>query len=489
MREHRRSRGERVGAINEGDRGARTLSDVAAAEAADLERRYRLLLDHVPAIVYVWNVHAGTQGPSGPQGEVSEMYVSPRIEQVLGYPPEAWWEDPGLWVEMLHPEDREDVLRETERAVEAGESFSMVYRMIARDGRIVWLQDEADVLARDDRGRALRYQGVEIDITRQREADAELRRRVNLIDILSAQRHQLMTRLVDAQDHERRRIAESIRADTMQVLARVSMSLDVVSRRHPEPDEQERLRALEEDVVGAAGRLRRLTFRLNPLTLDVSGLEAAFRERLQGWISGPPTYEIDVRLATEPESVVRSALYRIADEALSNVEKHAEASRVSVSLREQDDGWLMRVEDDGVGFDPTLETPSSLERFGVRSMAERAELAGGWCRIESEPGHGTVVECWLPAGGAAAPETASSVERPAGAAAAPTHATDTYGLTPREIEVAQLLALGHTNQEIAAILYVSVRTIEHHRANVLRKIGVRSRAGLVRWLRDHPLPD
>ena len=121
-------------------------------------------------------------------------------------------------------------------------------------------------------------------------------------------------------------------------------------------------------------------------------------------------------------------------------------------------------------------------------MGERAQLAGGWAGIRSARGGGTRVEIWLPEIDALAsvrrrrlpgdPETEEEEQE------ASTEATPIAGLTPREAEVARLPALGHTNVEIAAILYLSVRTIEQHRAHVFRKLGVRSRAALVQRFRE-----
>jgi len=89
-------------------------------------------------------------------------------------------------------------------------------------------------------------------------------------------------------------------------------------------------------------------------------------------------------------------LYRIAQEALVNVRKHARASEVEIALEDGDDGYTLQVKDDGVGFEPSASSDPSLGHIGLTSMRERASLAGGWFRIESTSGAGTIAEAWIP---------------------------------------------------------------------------------------------
>jgi signal transduction histidine kinase len=118
-------------------------------------------------------------------------------------------------------------------------------------------------------------------------------------------------------------------------------------------------------------------------------LEHAAKET--GW-----TWEVIDELDEEPVDEARVAFYRIAQEAVGNVRKHANASHVEVRLASRDRGLLLRIVDDGEGFDP-FETPLP-GHLGLATMAERAELAGGWCRIKSRPNEGSVLECWMPLG-------------------------------------------------------------------------------------------
>ncbi len=130
----------------------------------EAEERYRTLVERVPAIVYV-------QEPGEPS---RTTYVSPQNEAILGYPPEACLADPEHWIKILHTEDRERVLAEDGRTNEADEAFAMEYRQFAKDGRTVWIRDEA-TLVRDEAGKPLYWLGVQTDVTEPRETEAKLR--------------------------------------------------------------------------------------------------------------------------------------------------------------------------------------------------------------------------------------------------------------------------------------------------------------------------
>ena len=147
--------------------GARAQSGKRRAAASRVSEAYeRALLNRVPAILYT--ADAGEFG--------AWRYVSPQIEPILGYSPEEWCDDPHLWAERLHPDDRDWVV-EAEGQIATGElaQGAVEYRMLHRDGHTVWVRDDA-LLVLDDRG-VTSWHGVMSDITEQKEAEAELERR------------------------------------------------------------------------------------------------------------------------------------------------------------------------------------------------------------------------------------------------------------------------------------------------------------------------
>jgi two-component system, sensor histidine kinase and response regulator len=135
----------------------------------EAEERYRTLVEQVPAVIYIQQTEEGESNGASPT-----VYASPQIEAQSGYPPQAFVEDPELWIKLLHPEDRERVLAEDARTDETGEPFKLEYRQICRDGRVVWIRDEA-FLVRDEEGNPSYWQGIQLDITERKEAEEALR--------------------------------------------------------------------------------------------------------------------------------------------------------------------------------------------------------------------------------------------------------------------------------------------------------------------------
>jgi PAS domain S-box-containing protein len=138
----------------------------AEEELRATEQRYRLLAERIPAVTYVWE-------RDGASGSAPRSYTSPRIEQMLGYTAEEWHRSEDFWMSRLHPDDRTSVLAATIRSETTGEPFSMEYRYLHKDGHIVWVLDEAVLLSRDDAGRPEIFQGVMLDVTARKEAEAQ----------------------------------------------------------------------------------------------------------------------------------------------------------------------------------------------------------------------------------------------------------------------------------------------------------------------------
>jgi PAS domain S-box-containing protein len=355
----------------------------------EAETRYRSLVETTPAIVYTW---------AATDGVFSELYVSPQIERILGFAPGEWLADASLWIERLHPEDRDRVLEATDRCVRERTPFRLEYRMIARDGRTVWLLDEAIPLSEEGLDGSVWFQGVQIDITSQKEAEDERNRSLEQIRILEHQRRDLLGRIVTIQEEERRRIAADIHDDALQKFAALGLRLESLGRVYPEIQQDERYTAILKGISDSASRLRHLIFELHPHVLESAGFVFALRAHLEelGAMEPSPTYEVEGELDREPSPKMRATMYRITQEGITNARKHARASRVMVRLAEKEGGFSVLIEDDGIGFDPTVLGAVPPQHLGLTSMRERAELAGGWLRIESEPGHGTSVKVWLP---------------------------------------------------------------------------------------------
>ena len=358
----------------------------SAREFLEMPDTYRLLVEGIPVITYV-DAH---------DEQSTALYLSPQVEEVLGYAPIEWLSNPTLWLHVMNMEDRDRVHEISRRCNETGEPFHAEYRMHARDGREVWIRDEA-VLVYDSNGRPLFWRGVMLDITELKRTEAKLKRSLDMLRQAMDERQLLLARLEEAREEERKRIAADIHDDSIQVMAAMSLRLQMLYDDVPE-GKRPALMEVGDIVNEAIDRLRHLVFELRPPALDEEGLAAALNEYLEqiGAQAGF-SYRLHDSLTSEPAGDARTVLYRIAQEAIGNIGKHAQAKYVSVYLETEGNGVTVRVTDDGVGFRTDLAARPEPGHLGMLAMRERAELAGGRFSIESTPGVGTTVEFWLPA--------------------------------------------------------------------------------------------
>jgi PAS domain S-box-containing protein len=212
-----------------------------------------------------------------------------------------------------------------------------------------------------------------------------------------AERRALLAHLVTAAEEERARIAGDIHDDSIQAITAAGMRLQILRRKLHDPEQLKLLGELEQTIGLSIERLRHLLFELRPPVLDTEGLSAAVEMYLEDAAEGSETrYQLEDKLRSQPSAQTRTILYRIVQEALVNIRKHAVATDATVLLREQGGGYLVRIADDGVGFAVDQAKPIS-GHLGLAAMRERAMLADGWMRIESAPGDGTTIEVWVPA--------------------------------------------------------------------------------------------
>ena len=158
---------------------------------------------------------------------------------------------------------------------------------------------------------------------------------------------------------------------------------------------------IQETVAHAVDGLRRLLFDLEP-PAEHSSCEAAVREAAAHIFVGQPlVWTLDCDDDVSLPGVEQAQALRIVKEALINVRKHAQADRVDIVVRNRDGGVEVTITDDGVGVDPDRLVPVPGHR-GLETMRDRAELTGGWLRLEQPPAGGTTLHFWIPGTAAAA---------------------------------------------------------------------------------------
>jgi signal transduction histidine kinase len=214
----------------------------------------------------------------------------------------------------------------------------------------------------------------------------------------------MFQQVVTAQEKERRRLTMEVHDGPLQSLSVCTMVLDRVIRRHENDQKalvQAGLRELRDGLTNAIAEVRGVLADLSPDVLSNYGLAPALRDYV-GRFSGATGIGVNVSIAPTLDCMLRPdvelLVYRVAQEALSNVRKHARASRVEMALCLVDDELYMEISDDGVGFDiaAVLQPQHAGEHLGLRSMRERIENAHGQLLVASEPGTGTRLEVRLP---------------------------------------------------------------------------------------------
>lgn len=216
---------------------------------------------------------------------------------------------------------------------------------------------------------------------------------------LSRDRGEMLGRIMAAQDEERRRFARDLHDALGQHLTALRMGLLAAERGAGDEESRRRAADLGRLAADSLDEVRRLARGLAPPVLEDFGLSVAIRRLCEDFRSA---HGVEVTLTDEwPDGArldpaVEATAYRLVQESLTNVARHAAASRVAVTLRAEPDRLRLTIRDDGRGFDPGEQrTPG--QGLGLRSIQERAAWAGGEARISSTPGRGTIVEVWLPA--------------------------------------------------------------------------------------------
>jgi len=461
------------------------LRDITERKRA--EARYRTLVEQLPAVTYMQEIETAALA-----------YVSPQIEGVLGYSPEEYLENPNLRSQTIHPEDREWVLEEDARTDETGEPYSVEYRRIARDGRVLWVREEA-MLVRDSEGGPLFWQGILMDVTERKHQEEALRQSEALYRTVVEQAAENIflvdaktRRVLEANDALYRSLgytAEELKEMTLyDIVAHDQESVDINIERimedgdhslgerqyrrkdgsladvevnvsavpydggeamcivaHDVTERKQAERALEEireaernriarelhdstlqDIVYALQEVQVMQVmagdEMNPALEDIAealrrsveGLRGAIfelrlKETLNQSLASSLENLVDLnrRMARgryELELIVEDdfparlpdrtgqELTRLVQEALTNVRRHAEASRVRVELGLDDEVAYVEISDDGRGFDAT----NARTGIGRQSMSQRALGLGGDLIVESAPGEGTRVRFLIP---------------------------------------------------------------------------------------------
>jgi two-component system sensor histidine kinase UhpB len=305
----------------------------------------------------------------------------------FGLSPEAPpnWEDS---LASLYGDDQGRARSALQQTLSFGHGYAMDYRIIGGDGQLHWVSALGSVI-RDDAGQPVRFIGTTQDITERKRVEEALRVSTEKLQALSH-------RLVAVQEAERREIARELHDQIGQLLTGLSLTLETGKRLTGEALRQNLTQAKEltGDVIS---RVRQLSLELRPTMLDDLGLLPALLWHVQRF-----TAQSGIRIAFSHEGLnrrfsakIETAAYRIIQETLTNVARHAGVGEAAVRVWTEHDRLHVRVEDTGSGFD-TEQALASYASSGLLGMKERASLLGGRFAVDSAVGAGTHVLVELP---------------------------------------------------------------------------------------------
>ena len=395
----------------------RELSDAESRRFRhEAELRYKLLVEQLPIIVYV-----------NPLDKMSSTtYVSPQIQTILGYRPEEWLSDPEFWQNRIHPDDRQSVLTNIERSDLTGTPFDMEYRMLARDGHVVWFQDQT-VLVRDHKGQPLYWQGLQIDITKRKQAEEEILKLNAELEQRVEERTKELGRALRAKDQFLANMSHELRTPLNAILGLSESLIELAAG--PLNEKQSRyigmisesgnhLLSLINDILDLA-KIEAGQIVLNINEVDLKQVcQASLRmiNELAHKKNQQVTLEIDDEIG--PVWVDERRLKQVLVNLLSNAVKFTpENGKVGLEVQadKEEKRIMLTVWDNGIGisesdltrlFRPFVQLDSGLARevtgtgLGLVLVAQMVRLHGGSIAVESQLGQGsrfTAVLPWEPA--------------------------------------------------------------------------------------------
>jgi signal transduction histidine kinase len=289
------------------------------------------------------------------------------------------------FVATVHPLDRESVHKAVQDAVDGDGEYQVEYRIATPGSAERWISGRGR-MEFDDSRRPQRLLAVSMDVSERRRAEDAVR--------------ELGARLFAAQEEERARLARALHDDVTQRLAFLAIEAGREERKASHGGIAQVLRSMREHLVRLSEDVHALAYALHPAVLEDLGLVEALKAECDRFSA---IGEIPVRLNVEPPTIdepskaVALCLFRITQEALRNVSRHARALRVEVTLTCIVGGLRLVVEDDGIGFDTVRA--QGRPSLGVGSMKQRAYLIGARFAIDSVVGSGTTVTVWTPSNG------------------------------------------------------------------------------------------
>jgi PAS domain S-box-containing protein len=340
------------------------------------EEKYRLIADNSNDWIYLIN----------PDGKF--QYVSPSSERMTGYPSGEFMNNPQLFLNIIHPDDKEQVTSHHETARNETKTGYLEYRIITKEGELRWIMHSC-LPVYNDQGQYVGRSATNRDFTERKQAEDTLRL--------------LSSRLLTSQEEEQRRIAMELHDQTGQDIIFLKLQLQALKNRLRK--DQNNLKKECDKILTLTDRIiedvRRMAHGLCPSQLQTLGLCAALKAMIRNFSEKtriPIHFDVEaLDQCFPPETQI--ILYRISQEALTNIYKHARAKTVRIDVNRQGDTMSIKIKDDGQGFDPcryrTIE-PTVERGMGLSALELRSRMIGADLKISSQPGQGTEINLFVP---------------------------------------------------------------------------------------------
>jgi PAS domain S-box-containing protein len=339
------------------------------------QERYYTLMNSVDGIV--WEADAQT---------LVFTFVSEQAERILGYPIDRWMNDPDFWATHIFDEDRTWAVNYCAQSTAKGKSHQFEYRMIAADGRILWIRDIVAVIM--ENGKPARLSGIMVDITEQKLLENSLKEKE-----LSQQK--LITEItILAQEKERNELGLELHDNINQLLSVVKLYLGVVKTE----------KTFNEEIIDrsyvhleeAMQDIRKLSHSLVAPSLGHDGLREALEDLAES-VHEPNKLSVHLFIdedydALQVDKSKELMFYRIVQEQLNNILKYANATEVTIRLQQQENHLMLLIADNGVGFN-TNEQSSGI---GLKNINSRINFYSGKMNLVSAPGKGCTLEVSIP---------------------------------------------------------------------------------------------
>lgn len=320
----------------------------------------------------------------------NEVYWSDETFKIFGIRPQEFTATYDAFLQAVHPLDRVFVNENIDKAIKEGAEYDIEHRIVLPDGSIKYVKEQGEV-SYDQDGAAVRMVGTVSDITERKLAADE-------IQISQNRLRNLATRLQAIREDERARIAREIHDELGQTLT--GLKMDLVWIREHIPKNLKKIPARVDSMISLVDTklddTRQLAFRLRPAMLDDLGLDAAIECEIQDFAKRAGCeYTLDLMNGDLGQDRDRdTALFRILQEALTNVARHAKATRIDITLHTSNSELVMTVRDNGVGID--MHKVANSDSLGLIGMQERAGALGGQINIFNVKEGGTQVTVKMP---------------------------------------------------------------------------------------------